>query len=407
MRTRLRPPGPGRFPWFRLTLIGLAVALAFAPIPERWVESLYSRGLYLVIERHVTPLSNAFSWSLLDVLIVVGLAVLGIAWSVALARAPRGRRLRRAADLLLSTAAAAACLYLVFLVNWGLNYRRVPLVDKLVYEPGLITPGAQRALVAEAVDALNHLYDARTSGVYPSIGQLPPTLASAFQSVQDELGIARAARPAIPKRTLLQPYFMRAAVDGMTDPFLLETLVDDRLLPFERPFVIAHEWAHLAGYADESEANFIGWLTCLRSSPADQYSGWQFLYEQALVGLPAADRAAADHQLGDGPRRDLIAVRNRVLRGLSPWVQQAGWRLYDRYLKANNVAAGIGSYDAVIRLVLGTKFGPDWRPIVKPYPGSSPGPPLTTRRSRGTARSASIAVRAGASQAGPDFSLGF
>ena len=43
----------------------------------------------------------------------------------------------------------------------------------------------------------------------------------------------------------------------MTDPFLLETLIAPDLLEVERPFVIAHEWAHLAGYADESEANFV------------------------------------------------------------------------------------------------------------------------------------------------------
>ena len=46
----------------------------------------------------------------------------------------------------------------------------------------------------------------------------------------------------------------------MTDPFLLETLLAPDLLDVERPFVIAHEWAHLAGYADESEANFVAWL---------------------------------------------------------------------------------------------------------------------------------------------------
>jgi hypothetical protein len=39
------------------------------------------------------------------------------------------------------------------------------------------------------------------------------------------------------------------------------------LLPFEKPFVAAHEWAHLAGYADESEASFVGWLTCVRAAP--------------------------------------------------------------------------------------------------------------------------------------------
>ena len=54
----------------------------------------------------------------------------------------------------------------------------------------------------------------------------------------------------------------------MTDPFFLETLLAPDLLDVERPFVIAHEWGHLAGYADESEANFIAWLACRRGSRA-------------------------------------------------------------------------------------------------------------------------------------------
>jgi hypothetical protein len=61
-------------------------------------------------------------------------------------------------------------------------------------------------------------------------------------------------------------YFKAAGVEGMTDPFFLETLVAGDLLPFERPFVIAHEWSHLAGFANEGEANFLGWLTCMKGS---------------------------------------------------------------------------------------------------------------------------------------------
>ena len=66
----------------------------------------------------------------------------------------------------------------------------------------------------------------------------------------------------MPKRSLLGLYFRWAAIDGMTDPFFLEIIVNPDVLPVERPFVVAHEWAHLAGYADESEANFVAWLTC-------------------------------------------------------------------------------------------------------------------------------------------------
>jgi hypothetical protein len=39
--------------------------------------------------------------------------------------------------------------------------------------------------------------------------------------------------------------------------------------------------------------------------------------------------------------------------------------VYDSYLKANRVQEGIASYDAVVRLMLGTRFGPRWTPVVR------------------------------------------
>src|SRR5581483_2438829 len=121
-----------------------------------------------------------------------------------------------------------------------------------------------------------------------------------------------------PKRTLLDLYFRRAGVEGMTDPYLLETLVVSDLLPFERPLVIAHEWSHLAGLADEAAANFAGWLACVHGSVPDQYSGWLFLYEELAASLPRADRDALVAALADTPRRDLAAARARVLRNVHP-----------------------------------------------------------------------------------------
>jgi len=46
-------------------------------------------------------------------------------------------------------------------------------------------------------------------------------------------------------------------------------------------------------------------------------------------------------------------------------VSAAGWRVYDRYLKANRVAAGAASYGEVVRLVLGVRFGTDWTPMLR------------------------------------------
>jgi hypothetical protein len=50
---------------------------------------------------------------------------------------------------------------------------------------------------------------------------------------------------------------------------------------------------------------------------------------------------------------------------VNPRISAAGWRVYDQYLKANRIEAGAASYDEVIRLVLGVRFGPDWTPLLQ------------------------------------------
>ena len=42
-----------------------------------------------------------------------------------------------------------------------------------------------------------------------------------------------------------------------------------------------------------------------------------------------------------------------------------GWRVYDRYLKANRVERGSASYADVVRLVLGVQYSPDGAPLLK------------------------------------------
>src|SRR4029077_3174327 len=133
-------------------------------------------------------------------------------------------------------------------------------------------------------------------------------------------GVVTAGRP---KWTLLDWYFRRAGGGGSTDPYFRETLVSSTLLPFEQPFVVAHEWSHLAGVADEGDANFVAWLACVRGSSADRYSGWLFLYGELAGSLGGDDRAAIAARLGPGPREDLRAIRERNARNVNPRVSAA------------------------------------------------------------------------------------
>jgi hypothetical protein len=82
-----------------------------------------------------------------------------------------------------------------------------------------------------------------------------------------------------------------------------------------------------------------------------------FLYEQLTSDLSRRDRDDVISRLAAGPRADLGAVAARLARDVRPQVSAAGWRVYDKYLKANRVEAGAASYEQVVRLVLGTTLG--------------------------------------------------
>ena len=200
-----------------------------------------------------------------------------------------------------------------------------------------------------------------------------PELRAAFARSSTSLGDAHAGRagPAEATRSL-GPYFRWTGVDGMINPFGLEVLANPDLLPFERPFVAAHEWAHLAGYADEAEANFVGWLTGLRADVPAQYSAWLYLYWQVSGEVERAGSRAT----GCGPRaRARAATSTRSSRacaaGSGRSLQRAGWAVYDQYLKANRVDEGIRSYGEVVTLILRARFEDGWTPVRRDAPESS------------------------------------
>jgi hypothetical protein len=337
------------------SLVLAALVAGIAPLPAPAVERLYSRGLYPRLQPRVTAVSSLVPVALLDVSVVLLLAGLTVAVARAWRRSGWRTGLRRLALLLIVVSASA---YLWFLLFWGFNYRRVPLEDKLAYDSTRVRREQALTLARQAVDQANALVSATRSG------NEDHELSVALADVERRLGATRTARVAEPKRSVLERYFRAAAIDGFTDPVFLEIVVNPDLLPFERPFVIAHEWAHLAGYANEAEANFIAWLTCIRASPSARYSGWLSAYQHVASVLPREDRLALRAALSPSVMADLAAASQRVARS-SPTVRAAASNAYDAYLKANRIGEGVANYNAVVRLMVGTSFDAEWNPQLR------------------------------------------
>ena len=344
-------------------IVVLAAVAALAPVAPATIERWFSTGIYPVIQRQLTPVANALPFAWLDVLALAACA----GALVLVVRAVRAaRRTRHSAPLLRAVAAlvtTAAAVYLVFLLLWGFNYRRVPMSARLVVEPAAPAADAVTALGVETAMQLNALHDAAHRAGWNTPPEDDQGLRQAFAAVQRMLSDAPPATPGRLKATLFGPYFRWTGVDGMINPLGLEVLSNPDLLPFERPFIAVHEWAHLAGYADESEASFVGWLTCMQADLPARYSGWLFLYWQVNGEVDAAGRARLAETLGAGPRQDINAIIERLQRGQRPWLRMAGWRVYDQYLKANRVEEGVRSYGAVVTLILQARFEAGWIPV--------------------------------------------
>jgi hypothetical protein len=336
----------------RAALVAVAVALAVIPLPASAIERWYSRGIYPPLQSALTTASNLIPVALLD----LAAAALIIA-AVLRLRAVAGwrARVRWVATRLV---VASAIVYILFVLLWGLNYRRERLEARVVFHPSRVTKAALVGLANHAVTRVNQGYAPAHATPFDA-----SSLERTFHEAVLALGAPRPTRVGVPKRSLLSLYFRRAAIDGMTDPLFLEIILNTELLPVERPFVLAHEWAHLAGYAHESEANFVAWLTCLRGDALAQYSGWLATYEHAAGQIPRGDRRTLT-PLDAGPREDLQAIAARFQRA-TPLVRQASREMYDSYLKANRVEEGIASYDAVVRLMLGTEFSTEGIPRLR------------------------------------------
>jgi hypothetical protein len=357
--------------WLQVGILGLAAGCAILPVDPWTIERGFSTRFYPAVQQQLTSLSNLAPFALFDVLTLAGAAVLIRTLVVGWRRARLERRWAVVLRVLGSIATAAAVVYLLFLGTWGFNYRRLPMTERLVMAHGAPDTDAVVALGLQAVERLNALHSEAHAVGWTETPLSDAPLRGAYAAVQGWLSDAPPAVPGRLKTTIYGPYFRWTSIDGMVNPFALEVIKNPDLLPFEHPFVAAHEWAHLAGYADESEANFVGWLTCVRAGAPAGYSGWLYLYWQINGELGADARATLWNALADGPREDVQAIADRIRRGQLPSLRTASWRVYDSYLRANRVQEGIRSYGEVVTLILRARFDEGWVPVRRASTGLS------------------------------------
>jgi hypothetical protein len=342
-----------------LALDALALVLAWiatsAPLPRGWIEHGYANGTFAAMNRALVPLTDRVPFALGDLELIAVLVALIAWWIRALRRAPRGRKRTALLALVAHTAGFAALGIVLFELVWGLNYRRATVVARVDYSEARVTDAAVARFSERIIDTLNSNVAAAHA---ESLDRAK--LRAAFEPLVRRLGDRWDVAVTVPKTTLLDPYYEAAGIGGQYSPFAFETMLNASFLPIEVPRALAHEWAHVGGFTNEGDANYIGTLACLRSDdPLIRYSGAFWTYGD----LPESER----RRLHLDPRviADFQASRERFLRHYQPRTFALQWNFYDRFLRSNGVTGGVASYGFFLKLLVGTPLDADGLPLVR------------------------------------------
>lgn len=326
-------------------------------------ERFFSRGLFvawrwtwdLTLGRSPIPWLYVFA----AVVLIAGAAKVARVFS-----RPRSRirlpRLKAIGRTLLRTAAWAGALVFFFYVLWGFNYDRVGLEKQLGLEP---PPLDAAALAAEASWASRMAKESRASipsATSEALGKsvlpagLETTLRKALVTVLREAGYPAPGRVRV--RTFIPGgWMMRFSSTGIYIPYFGEGYTAGNLLPFEKPFTMAHEMAHGFGITDEGAANFLAFLTCEASpEPMVRYSGYASYWSYASGELLRDEFKALWADLPEGMKADLLAAQKNAARYRGA-LDKISRKVYARYLKSQRIEDGLRSYSRFVGLVAAWK----------------------------------------------------
>lgn len=241
-----------------------------------------------------------------------------------------------------------------FYGGWGINYFRSSVFERAGVMPAAFDAERFGEFLTEYTDSLNNSYlpieeidrDLLEKEIKGYYGRLP-----------ERWGLARPKAWQRPKRLLFTKLYSGVGVLGFVGPFFNEIQINGEVPPVQYPFTYAHELSHLLGVSSEAEANYWAWKACTASAePAFRYAGLQsllpYVYSNARRALPAEQFSAWADSLRPEVVRALQTEQDYWAERYSPFIGRIQSRIYDLYLKGNNIPSGTANYNEVIQIIL-------------------------------------------------------
>jgi Protein of unknown function (DUF3810) len=339
----------------------VALILRYAT-PPQYIESFYSRNIFLWVRR-LFDFTLAFApFALLWVFYVVAFYfVVKIVVLLFNKKKPLRQRFTEGVARLLNF---VGFMLFGFFILWGFNYGRPNFAKQigLKIEKMDTTALRQELFIAaqEAIAARDSLMkplhfgtitDSDTTHAFAITHHFESDMRSNTTQFLNKYNFPAGGHL---RGRQIQPdgLLFRFGIAGIYMPYIGEASIDNALHPLEKPFSMAHEMAHAYGWTEEATANFVAYLACRQSDDLFiRYSGYLSYYRYVASNfkrqLPDEYKKFRE-TLPTGIKNDLTAINQRIER-YPNWFDTSG--LNDLYLKSQGVTEGVDSYARIVVLV--------------------------------------------------------
>ena len=158
-----------------------------------------------------------------------------------------------------------------------------------------------------------------------------------------------------PKPVFFSGFLSRCDITGVYSMFTIEANYNRDIPPYNLPFTMGHELSHLKGFESEKEANFLGYLCCIRSDETDlHYSGamlgWVYCGNELKKRDPRLWKRLAGEICPEA--EEDLHDNNRYWDAWKGRVSETMHDINDTYLKAEGLEEGYASYELVTDMIV-------------------------------------------------------
>ncbi len=243
-------------------------------------------------------------------------------------------------------------IFCLFYLSWGFIYLDSTVSQKFKLRPPNYDTEVLIQNFRGATDSLNYLFNTLPESVDIENRKLEDWVRQDLNAFMEAVNLP--IYPDVRIRETFDGSLLRMETAGIYFPYALEGHYDGALHPLQKPFTLSHEMLHGYGFGQESDCNFLAFLSCVNSEHAIvKYSAFLAYWRYLASNVRRVDK----EQFKDiysclSPENQKVLEEMRGIRAKYPALfSKVREKFYDWYLRSNGVKEGLDSYNIFVYML--------------------------------------------------------